>query len=466
MLTFKTQFPLCAERDVSELLNIGRIWLEGSPHSRLKNEFPDNPKIVDGSCFKKDEEQIEFGVIESPSVAGFRYRNVDTTGNRWLIEVAGHKTSEGCTCVVQLHSESNEALESPNVGKKPHVIRSILENFGGGVDGEFSVTDKPHRLKIDEKEGIVVVINGNSSNRMPVVYLSVDSKGKAATSPEILARTLSGMAHVVIEPNRAFSFLVRNDVDDNNAYGGAAAIYWPKSSERTLFLPQFTLKRKDFADHIVTRIRLSLLSQLTPEHCTWNDICNIRNQRRIEELKSIGSIEVEEYVKTFDSQIATKDEEIKRLKQQLHSTNIRGDGRRDADRCRFNITLESQEAEFYQDEKLGIIFDALASYRTSLEPNSRRSIIVNDLSLNNKNDQVDERDQILSELKRILKGASSIDAKTRSALKNMGFEIISESGHLKTIFRGDERCSVTLPKTSSDHRWGKNAIRDLKKQFF
>ncbi|OYX11331.1 MAG: hypothetical protein B7Y20_10560 [Acidovorax sp. 16-64-162] len=54
-----------------------------------------------------------------------------------------------------------------------------------------------------------------------------------------------------------------------------------------------------------------------------------------------------------------------------------------------------------------------------------------------------------------------MEAKVRSALQDMGFEISEEGKHYKIVFQGDERYTFTMPKSGSDHRGGLNLAGDI-----
>jgi hypothetical protein len=71
-----------------------------------------------------------------------------------------------------------------------------------------------------------------------------------------------------------------------------------------------------------------------------------------------------------------------------------------------------------------------------------------------------------ADVKAALRAYKSMDAKTRSALGSLGFSITEDGKHYKAVFRGDPRYMFTLPKTSGDHRAGKNAASDITSTLF
>jgi hypothetical protein len=54
-----------------------------------------------------------------------------------------------------------------------------------------------------------------------------------------------------------------------------------------------------------------------------------------------------------------------------------------------------------------------------------------------------------------------MDAKVRSGLQDIGFDISEEGKHYKIIFQGDDRYTFTMPKSGSDYRGGLNLAGDI-----
>ncbi|WJW75560.1 hypothetical protein QVG61_00265 [Thiohalobacter sp. IOR34] len=54
----------------------------------------------------------------------------------------------------------------------------------------------------------------------------------------------------------------------------------------------------------------------------------------------------------------------------------------------------------------------------------------------------------------------------RRFLEELGFEISGDGKHYKAIFMGDNRYTVSIPKTSSDHRAGMNLASEIINMLF
>ncbi len=91
--------------------------------------------------------------------------------------------------------------------------------------------------------------------------------------------------------------------------------------------------------------------------------------------------------------------------------------------------------------------------------NSRRQHVLVDLLASNQPSRNGAK--LEDEIKSLFKTYRDMDAPTRSALLRLGFDISEDGKHYKVIFQGDGRYTFTLPKTSSDHRAGKNIASDI-----
>ncbi|MEW6692370.1 MAG: hypothetical protein AB1340_06010 [Pseudomonadota bacterium] len=469
MITFKTQFPLNANKDIDDLIEAGRVWIAGSPHSKLANSLRKTSNIGDDWHLATEFESILFARHENGKrLCALRYENIDESSVRWVTEIAGAKDSNEFWVSIQLSVDSELPLERIEQGKRPHILKTIMRDIGGGMDGRLPVSDKPIVLD-DSAEGrslAVDVITAHAGCIMPVVYVSADNHDSPHIDAPQLSQWLSGMAHVIVEPTRAFSFDLMPEVLGENAYGGAVAIYWPDGIGKWLFLPHKEYEDpKQMQIAIARKVRLSLLSQRSKRECTWSHIQELKSKQRIRELKESGSNRVDDYIAAFDTELESKNEEIQRLEQEVN--RLKYGASNDAQGRNLiggAISLGGREKDLYQGERLCILLDALSSAVGSTEPHSRRRMVLEDMI--EANTQEGQRESILSSLKEVLRSYTAMNGTIRSELERLGFEISEEGKHYKLSFRGDKRYPFILPKTGSDHRGGLNAFSDLKKRLF
>ena len=276
------------------------------------------------------------------------------------------------------------------------------------------------------------------------------------------ARWFAGMAHVVVEPNREFSFRLMHEVSHNNAYGGAVGIYWPGGAGKKVLLPSissydsFHLERK-----ASNSLRAGLNAVRTARYCTWGNLKELNARRRIEHLRSEGSTEVEAYAEAFDQELAAKSEElsdanreIARLNAALQvaensSSSVSGDP----------VLVKGSEKELYPNEYRDMLLLILTKLKSQVPANSRREHLIDDvISANSSSGVVEEN---AAAVKAQMKSYRSMDTETRHFLEELGFEVTGQGKHYKAVFKGDERYIISLPKTSSDHRAGKNIASEI-----
>ncbi|MBD3801323.1 MAG: hypothetical protein IE886_07790 [Campylobacterales bacterium] len=466
MLTFKTQFPINPTKNIDDFIEVGRIWLTNSPHSDLASELSTATEIGDNWSKTSGSESIVFSKY-GDNLSAFRHEKVADNSIRWILEAVASKQQDSFWISIQLSVDSELPVEKLGYGKRPYIQRNIISDLGGGMDGQLQVSDKPIYLDKDELELAANLMNAKADCQMPVVYVSVNNQNIPHINPDQLAQWLTGMAHVVVEPSRSFSFELMHLTNGKNAYDGAVTIYWPDGIGTWLFLPHYEYSDpKQMQNEISKKIRLSLLSQRTRKDCTWSYIQELKSRQKIKELKESGSSKVDDYIAAFDAEIKSKDEEIKRLENEINRIKYTySDDTEDSTKVGGNtVVLNGLEKDLYQGERLAMILDAIAHAKDSAELHSRRQSVLEDFIKSNT--QEGERDTILTELKRLLTGYSSMSKSIKKSFEKLGFQISEDGKHHKLVFRGDERYSFTLPKSGSDTRGGKNAFTDLKKRMF
>lgn len=382
-------------------------------------------------------------------------------GLEWTTAIVSLKTKERHLLSIQVSCEAlNTAVRLPPP-KKPYFIRQALEGLGGGMDGEIPVADKPFRLADGEAGIAAALMSGLAKNKLPIVYISAGFDGNYLVNPDELAQYVSGMAHVVVEPNRSFSYQVKTLTNSRNAFGGTIGVYWPESDARkSYFIDETTPNPRAIQLEIAKDIRLALANRRLRTTCTWAHLKETISRKRFEQLKSQGSTALQEYIEAFDAEQAAKDgklieaeQEISRLHaeiRRLSSTNQASS---------LGLIALGKEQDLYANEIRDIVIDALQDGLRAARENSRRQHVLSDLL--SANAPSGQSAKLEEEIKSLFKTYRDMDARTRSALERLGFNISEDGKHYKMVFQGDGRYTFTLPKTSSDHRAGKNIASDI-----
>lgn len=379
--------------------------------------------------------------------------DVRPTGDAWLgIRI------ECTSSLPQVHP--------PVVEQRPAIIPALLTALGGGQDGPLRVSSRPRLLAGHEVPLAADLILGISDHRLPIVYVSACFQPGHALDPLRLASRLAGLAHVVVEPGNSFSRQLQPLTESANVYGGTLGIYWPEGGEpRRFYLGTLYRTAAELGDALQEELHRTLRNRRPPPRCTWAFLREQVSQNTIAALKSAGSLSIDDCIRSFGEEIAAKEqllqeaeEEIERLRQELRQREVRSnDG---------NILLApGTERNFYDQEILGIVLDALADAKKYVPPDSRRHHVLqsivgaNPLPHRTANAHRDA-------LKNLLRGTSTLDARIRRGLESMGFRISNGGKHYKLVYQEDDRYTYTLPKSGSDHRGGLNAANDIGRLMF
>lgn len=461
MLTFNTQFPIDNSNKTEDLLDVIKQWLIGSPHSKLPKGEVEKLTTAHDNQLSVQNESIDIisHKKETHQLIGAKH-TITQDSIRWTTEISGSKKEYSFWVSIQVSCDNSVPTHKIPNTKKPHIVKLIIDQLGGGADGELEVSRTPHELNSKQFRVAKEIINGESSNLMPVVYVSADDTESSAINTEELAYHLSGMAHVVVEPNREFSFDLRHETNQKNAYGGAVAIYWPEGLGRYLFLPWGKYENpKHIEKESKQVIRSALLSMRPLKDCNWQYITEQKTRFAIETLKSSGSTEINDYISLFDTEIQSLREEISKLERENLRLKSQAFSRTDKQQ-EDSISIPSTEKDLYHGEHQDITIEAFESLleKTPEKHKRRRDVISGVLKSNKK---TGKRQELTRTIKSILSQYQKMDERTRKSLERLGFEIISEDNHYKISFNGDHRYHIPIAKTPSDFRSGKNTASDL-----
>jgi hypothetical protein len=467
MLSFATEMPVDVNRTTADFLDAMVKWISGSPHTSFAADRLQELQQKE-AFLRSGNETVQSLVTSSTDVdlAGIRYSRHDDD-LEWLTTVVFSKTSSDAWVGVRVECESQHAAARLPSAKKPVVVRTVLDSLGGAADGPLPIRDQAHILAHADIDLAAKLIRGDAGCRLPIVYVSAQFQGGHLLDVNRLAADLSGMAHVVVEPNRPFSVRLQLEVDSENVYGGTIGIYWPEGGgRRAFFLGGQYSTPGQLAAAIKDEVRTALLNRRPIARCTWAYVQETVSRQVIHSLKASGSKALEDYIKTFDQEIEAKDQRLKEAEkeiQRLHNELRKYEAR--AGTTSGGLLRLGRERDVYPNEVLCILLAAIEDAVTRVPQDSRRQHVLTSVLEANKlsgNPLEGRREH----LKKLLRGMTTIDGKLRHELENMGFSISEDGKHFKLVFQGDDRYTYTLPKSGSDWRGGLNAASDIARLLF
>jgi hypothetical protein len=128
------------------------------------------------------------------------------------------------------------------------------------------------------------------------------------------------------------------------------------------------------------------------------------------------------------------------------------------------VLIRGTEPDLYKDESLAFVVNALRHECDSSSSESRKHHLLS--SLVAANPVEDFASEYSDRVKSLLSDYRTLESSIAHELEEIGFEITSDGKHHKLIFRGDSRYQVSMSKTSSDHRAGKNLVSEINRKLF
>lgn len=467
MLSFATEFPVETTRTSIDFLVAVREWLLGSPHTAFKESDLSEMDAKDEFSAKRSNEFIEALKYEASGsdMAAIRYTKLDR-GLEWVSTIVFSRSQPASWIGVRTTCESQHPAARLPVAKKPVFVQTFLARLGGGIDGELNVQAIPLRLANSDIPLAARCIAGQSGCRLPLVYISARFQGGYLVDVDSLAEALAGMAHVLVEPNRAFSVRLMSEVNSQNVYGGAIGVYWPEGGgRRSFFLHQESESPSEMERAVVEEVRSALANRRPLARVTWATVQELISRRTSNALREQGSTEVQKYVDEFDKELKSKQDKIEDAEREISRLEAEIRKYQAQSPMQSGLVLQTApEQDLYAGELIGVVRDAIADAVTRVTEDSRRQHILN--SIVKANPPTGEAEAMRDRLKTLLRDFRSMDAKVRSALQDMGFDISEEGKHYKIVFQGDDRYTFTMPKSGSDYRGGLNLAGDISRLLF
>lgn len=462
MLSFASEFSVRHEHQSPVLVDTLRKWILGSPHTSFTHqELAEFGR--DGEwAFAKGTERIEtlsVSGVEGDSRA-IRYVRSDSD-LEWATSAVFSRTPADTWVGIRVSCESHHPAVRLPAAKKPVLVKTILRELGGGADGNLRVGDAPLLLRDSDVDLAARLIRGEAGSHLPIVYVSAGFLGRYLVDPPKLASDLCGMAHIVVEPNRPFSVRLKLDVAAQNVYGGTVGVYWPEGTgRRSFFLGQEFESSSDLERAITEEVRSALVNRRPLERCSWSTLKQIASRQAQMALLTAGSRDLAGYAELAkqelnetQNKLEAAEREARRLQAEIRMYEARLS-------ASAGVTLKTgTEQELFAGEIADIICDALLDASTRVPVDSRRAHVL--AAILSANAVGGEAVRMRDSIKALLRGSTSLTARLRRGLEDLGFAVEEGGKHHKIIFRGDDRYTFTLPKTGSDHRGGLNAANDI-----
>lgn len=460
MLVFSTRLLLKDHVTQEMCLKLFIEWITGSKHYAI-NEITYDLSSQDDYRIEQDNAVFSIGHYndENIKLAACRLENKEAKAvwfNDCIFVDEGHNKA----VLIQLNCNLIDYnTQLPDV-HKPYIVRKFVDSGYCADDAGLPVLDIPIIANDDTINLISKIMNFETQNKMPVVYVSCDYGDQPKINASFLARQLSGVAHVFLETSRKTSLKLREMTDGKNVHNGYVGIYFPGSYCERFNVDSFNYY-KEAGYAIIDSVWQALINRIDSSVYNWSQIMTLQAKQRMMQMKAANQEELVLYANTFDSEnnelrskIEDLNEQNANLRARLEALQYAVNSEQSGEFLRMGV-----EPDLYPGEHNDLLRSILTQVQHYYDSTSRAHNIID--ALLEANPSVGECKRILSTIKGIFSGGARLKTSDKSKLKDLGFEILEDgASHYKLVFH-DSRYMFTVAKTPSDHREGKNLYSDI-----
>lgn len=495
MLLFSTILDIKATMTKDDFIRLVIEWNQGSPH-------PNN--IIPGIQWN-GERNIRYGgnglwlYIEeyrNQNIIAVRYEKKEDDGAIWDTDYVMNFNLMKMSVRLD-RSYTAEALDADPKFSTPHFITLLIERGYLQDDHQLSVQRSATIINAKNVGVLIDIINRKTKFNLPVVYVSKTYNDEDPVNVSYLASRLKGVAHVMVEEGNWLNHTIKEQCSGNNEYYGAIGIYFPShGSSHRRYLYRSSVGYDSFLlERVVRSVIQYSNAQMVDTLFTWQGVNNALLRDRLisqreerlaaeaaqkaaeeEAAKILDTLneeerrirkqafedartEANEILDDFDAEMQKLQDQVEALTRANEVLQFENQGLKAKLDSRDNIPVlfMGDEFEFYPGEVKDLLLATLTEAAKGIQPKSRRADIVRDIIKNNNYQKLSAAKA--EEAKRILKNYDGMSARTRQALKDLGFEITEEGKHYKVTYYGDGRYQTAYSKTPSDGRTGKNSAQ-------
>jgi hypothetical protein len=464
MFPFSTEFPVRPSANRAAFVAEVISWLRGMKHQSVLSSASeaelDGANVHVRSPIGEELRMRELQTADGWDAIGARHDLPDDFGRVWRTEcVLRRAAAENGQDLVRLRTQciatsAGAKLESP---RKPYLIKALIKNDWGGKDGHFSVSDQPTWLESNE-EGLCIasaVTTGGATKWLPVVYVSATGKSMWILSQreiEKLAYDLGGIAHVVVEPDRAFSFSLRERTSARNAYGGTLALSSPGQGIIRRYFIGWQIQDGVELAATVRQVATTLRSQMPSFGWDWTELQEqaLRAQRASEKSRLTAAESEQLYLEEIDN----LQDRIRQLEQAFSARPADSVGTDEGEFSSENL-IRRIGPEIYAGEvsdRLRFAASTTLSFADQIGLDARSKLILQRVL--DRLPLSPALAELSQDIARATKDPKRVASELTSLLGRHGYLEKSDNKHIrmeaKELFEGLE--AITIPKTPSDHR--------------
>lgn len=495
MLLFSTILDIKETMTKDDFIRLVIEWNQGSPHAN--NIIPGIQWNGERNIrYGEDGLWLDIEEYRNQNIIAVRYEKKEDDGAIWDTDYVMNFNLMKMSVRLD-RSYTAEALDADPKFSTPHFITLLIERGYLQDDHQLSVQRSATVINAENVGLLIDVINRKTKFNLPVVYVSKTFNDEDPVNVSYLASRLKGVAHVMVEEGNWLNHTIKEQCSGNNEYYGAIGIYYPsRGSSHRRYLYRSAVGYDSFLlERVVRSVIQYSNAQMVDTLFTWQGVNNALLRDRLisqreerlaaeaaqkaaeeEAAKILDTLDEEErrirkqafedarteangILDGFDAEMQKLQDQVEALTRANEVLQFENQGLKAKLDSRDNIPVlfMGDEFEFYPGEVKDLLLATLTEAAKGIQPKSRRADIVRDIIKNNNYQKLSAAKA--EEAKRILKNYDGMSARTRQALKDLGFEITEEGKHYKVTYYGDGRYQTTYSKTPSDGRTGKNSAQ-------
>lgn len=462
MLLFSTILAINNSMTKENFIQLVIEWNQGSPHK--ENVIPGIEWNGEKNIrYGNDKLWLAIEEYRNQNIIAVRYEKTATDGIVWDTDYVMN-FNEMKMAIRLDRSYTETALTANSAFSTPHFITLLIERGYLQDDGNLPILHTPIAIDENNIELLANIINGNRKYQLPIVYISKTFYDEFPVNIKKISRLLKGVAHVLVQKDGWLNSRLKAACNSQNEYYGAIGIYYPNPA---IGHKRYLYRAYDGSDAILMEKIIRNVIQYSDSQrintlYTWQGVNNALLRDKLNSQKE-ERLAMEHAKNEADALIESVDEDLKKFQRQVEELakanevlTQENQGLRTKLNTTDNIPLLyfGDEEEFYPGEIREMVLNVLDESLKNIPNKSRRADVLRDIIQNNNYQHTNIRRQ--KEIKNIIKDCKTISNSMKQQLQNMGFTIKEDGKHYRLTYYGDERYTVTIAKTGSDWRSGKN----------
>lgn len=360
----------------------------------------------------------------------------------------------------------------------PYFIALLIKNGYLKHDGPLPIESVPTTVDTENIGMLCEIISGALRLRLPVVYVSKTYDDAEPFNVKRLAYRLKGVAHVLSEESKALNPDIAACCQSRNPSNGSVIVCYPHPGVENQYYnyrPE-TGRGEEMFSAIVRAVIEYSNAQMTGPLSTWQGVrgelleAQLKSQREKREAAETHNVQL----KREESELLdAMEEDWRRLQEQnaaLQSANEKLSAENHGLRGKLSVqsaqplVYQGEEAEFYPGEIKDFILAAVEEALKNSAQDTRKADVLADIIEHNDYEQTGKKRA--EKINDLLKSYTRMTPPVKQALTDLGFEITGDGKHYKLTYHGDDRYQVTIAKTPSDRRAGRNIVGTITKKIY